>query len=817
MDINVKGLSSDEVKKLLAQYGPNKLPETPPPSDIKIFLYQLKSPLVYVLLVAGIVTFALGEYADTAVIAFAVFVNTVLGFVQERRAERSINALKKMVHPHAKAVRDGKITTIDIESVVPGDIIILSQGDKVPADGEVIGVNRFFVTEAMLTGESVPVGKEIGDQVFMGTIVTGGRAQMRVSLTGEETKMGKIALDVQVEEEGTPLKQQLNRFSKQLSVMVFILLIFVFAIGIITGMPLEEIFTTSVALAVSSIPEGLLVALTVVLAIGIQRAAKRKALVRHLVSAETLGGVTMICVDKTGTLTEGKMRVVDAYGEEQEIARQMILANDLDSPMLIAAWEWVLLRLSASEGQARQKLQANYKQIDSLPFTSENKFYASLHKNQGDNLLLVNGAPDILLEWSTSSESEKKKITHMIEEQTGQGKRVIGLARKKVDKDKTHIEVHDVKTELDWVGLIAFDDPIRPGIGEAFNKTKSAGIELMVITGDYAQTALSVMRQVGIEVTQKQVVLGDELANFSSESLAKKIKKDKIILFARTSPEQKLKIVDSLKKNGEVVAMMGDGVNDAPALRKSDIGIVVGDATDVAKETADLILLDSNFATIVASVEEGRGIFDNMRKVILYLMSDAFEEIVAVIGAIILSLPLPVTAAQILWINLISDGFPNLALTIDPKSKNIMTERPRNPKEHIVSNWMRELIAIVSLSGGVIALIVFYYYYHQTGDVALARSVAFATLGVNSLVYVFSIRTLREPFWKENPLENPWLNLAVVGGVIMQFVPFTLPVLRNAFRLTPLSLGNLAAVFMAAAVMFIIIEITKEVNKFIKW
>lgn len=816
MDTDIRGLSSGEAEKLLEQYGPNVLPEKPPPSNLKIFLSQLKNPLVYVLVVAGLVTTFLGDIADTAIIAFAVLINTVLGFVQEQRAGRAIYALKKMVHPNAKVVRDGKVVTVDSENLVPGDVVILSQGDRVPADGKLIEQNRFFVTEAMLTGESVPVGKKIGAEVFMGTIVTGGRAKIQVVRTGEETKMGKIALDVQEQDEDTPLKRQLNTFSKQLTLMVVGLLVFVFIIGVVTGKPLEEIFTTAVALAVSSIPEGLLVALTVVLAIGIQRAAKRKALVRHLVSAETLGGVTTICVDKTGTLTEGKMRVVDVLGEEEEIAQQMVLANDMDSPMLIAAWEWALLRLSASEGQAN-KLKEKNKQIDSIPFTSENKFYASLHSNDNtEDILLVNGAPDILLPWCKCTKKQSREITKSIDDLTSQGKRVLGLARKSVNKKTNKLDIKSVKKSLEWVGVLAFNDPVRPGIKDAFAKTESAGIGLMVITGDYPQTARVVLEKIGYQLKDDQIVLGSELKNLSSESLAKKIKRDNIMLFARTTPDQKLKIVDSLKKNGEVVAMMGDGVNDAPALKKADIGIVVGEATDVAKETADLVLLDSNFATIVASIEEGRGIFDNMRKVILYLMSDAFEGILAVTGTLILGLPLPVSAAQILWINLISDGFPNLALTVDPKTKDVMQRPPRPSNEHIVSRWMREIIAIVSLSGGIMALIIFYYYFKTTGDLMLARSVAFATLGVNSLIYVFSVRTLREPFWRENPFDNMWLNVSVIGGMMLQFVPFTLPILRNAFNLTTLSVQNLISIFAASIVMFIIIEVTKEVTKLLK-
>jgi Ca2+-transporting ATPase len=349
-------------------------------------------------------------------------------------------------------------------------------------------------------------------------------------------------------------------------------------------------------------------------------------------------------------------------------------------------------------------------------------------------------------------------------------------------------------------------------VKEALEKTKVAGIKLIVITGDYPQTAVSVMKQLGIHICSECLMLGEGLAKLKTSTLSRKLKgKHALNLFARTTPQQKLKIVDALKKNNEVVAMMGDGVNDAPALKKADIGIVVGEASDVAKESADLVLLDSSFATIVAAIEEGRGIFDNVRKIILYLMSDSFEEIFAVVGTIILGLPLPVTAAQILWINLVSDGFPDMALTIDPKRQGIMTDAPRSTNERLVSSWMRYLILIVSVAGGIMALSIFIYFYKTTQDITLARSIAFATLGVNSLVYVFSVRTLTEPFWRQNPFENIWLNVSVVAGFLLQFLPFSTSGLRNFFRVSKLSFLHWIYVFTASALMFIIIEVSKVV------
>ena len=674
------------------------------------------------------------------------------------------------------------------------------------------------MSEAILTGESIPVVKEKEEKAFMGTVVTSGNGLLLIETTGSQTEVGKIAKDVQDPYEDTPLKRQLIRFSRQLTILVLFLTVFVFIVGLISGRELVEIFTTSVALAVSAIPEGLLVGLTVVLAIGMQKILKQKGLVRNLVSAETLGGVTTICIDKTGTLTEGKMQVVKVLGDEVSLAKQALIANDLDDPMLTAVWEWANKRLSGGDlkGSSVDDYLDNHKRIDSLPFSSKERFFASLNKvSPSKKILFVNGAPEFLLEWCKLDVATKQKIKSEINKLTSEGKRLIGMAKKEVQFQSEKITLEEVKRELTWVGLIAFSDPIRPGVGEALEKVKNSKVKLIVITGDYTQTAISVLHDLNIQVEVKDTILGSELNSMNDEVLRQKLKSSGTLLFARTTPSQKLKIVKALKKNNEVVAMMGDGVNDAPALKHADIGIVVGDATDVAKESADLVLLDSSFATIVSAIEEGRGIFDNIRKIILYLMSDAFEEIVAVVGSIILGLilavelPLPVTAAQILWINLVSDGFPHLALTVDPRSLEIMKAPPRDPGEPLVASWMRKLIFIISLWGGITGLVLFFYFYQTTGNIILAQSVAFATLGINSLIFVFSVRTLRRPVWVENPFQNKWLNIAILGGISLQVFPFLFPVTRNFLEIYPLEIRHWIIIFSASIFMFIMIESMK--------
>jgi Ca2+-transporting ATPase len=427
-------------------------------------------------------------------------------------------------------------------------------------------------------------------------------------------------------------------------------------------------------------------------------------------------------------------------------------------------------------------------------------------------MIFVNGAPEFLLEMTTLSMVEKENILSEVDAYTRQGKRLMGMVRKEVHNSNNRLSAKDVKVDFEWVGVLVFSDPVRVGVKKALDKAKAAGIKLLVITGDYTQTAVSVMRELGLYVRDDLILTGDDLKKMSNSSLARFLAENsKVKLFARTTPDQKLKIVESLKGNGEVVAMMGDGVNDAPALNRVDIGIVVGEATDVAKESADLVLLDSKFETVIAAIEEGRGIFDNIRKVIMYLMSTAFNEITAVVGAIVMGLPLPVTAAQILWINIISDGFPDLALTVEPKRKGIMKEMVRSPKQSLVSPWMKILIGIVSITSGLLALFLFAYVFNKTGDRVLAQSVGFVALGINSLVYVFSIRTLKEPFWKEGFFDNKWLIGAVVAGFVLQVTPFLFERSRYFFGITSIPLNLWLAIFATTTFMFFVIEILKVV------
>lgn len=809
----MNGLTNIEARKRLVIFGPNILPEKSPPSSLGIFFSQFMSPLVYVLFAAGAITLFLGDHGDALVIFVAVFLNALFGFVQERKASQTLSSLKKLLVHEIEVLRDGKRQKCSANEIVPGDIVYLHQGTKVPADGVLLEANRLFVNEAILTGESMPVSKSLEEKktdvanVFMGTVIASGFGLMRVTVTGSKTEMGKIALEVQEPREETPLKKQLMTFSHQLVVLVVSLTFMVFVIGVVSQRDIVEMFTVSTALAVSAIPESLLIGLTVVLAIGMQRILKRNGLVRKLASAETLGGVTTICLDKTGTLTKGKFEISQIVGDKDDIALQMIVANDHDDPIVIAAYDW------AVGTESPDKFLSKYSRIDNIPFLSNERYSVSLTEwDSENNMLFVNGAPDYLLEWTDLPAKEKGKILKTLETFTSEGKRVIGLARKKVSKKSAKINTKLVKEHLTWVGMITFTDPVRVGVADALSKAQKAGIKLIVITGDYSKTARSVMAEVGISVAPHEIITGDMLFDTSSSDFSEQIANIK--LFARTTPEQKLSIVEALKLRGEVVAMMGDGVNDAPALNRADIGIVVGDASDVAKESADLVLLDSRFETVVGAIEEGRGIYSNVRKIIMYLMSAAFNEITTVVGAIILGFPLPITTAQILWINLVSDGFPNIALTVDPKHKGLMHIPPRSPRELLVTQWMKVLILIISLTSGLLALGLFVYVFMESGDLKKAQSVAFVSLGINSLMYVFSIRTLSQPFGKENLFANKWLIIAVIVGFILQLTPFLFESTRDFFGVVTLPVFYWISIFATGIVTLIIVELFKSLYRF---
>ncbi|MFC1727085.1 cation-translocating P-type ATPase [Patescibacteria group bacterium] len=823
------GLSSKRADQLLKKHGFNDIESKREFSAIKILLGQFKSPLIYILFLAGLITLFLGETTDSTVIFLAVFVNTILGFLQESRAEKSLIALRELIVPRAFVVRDGLATQIEASQIVPGDLVILKTGEKVPADGVVVENVDLHVNEAILTGESMPVQKhktrdlksklenvDALHRVYMGTVVVSGRGKILVTETGMETKMGQIAggLSKTIEEE-TPLKKKVSRFSKTLTLVFSAICGLILVEGLLRNRDLLEMFELAVATAVAAIPEGLVISMTVILSLGMQRLLKRKALVRKLLAAETLGGVSVICSDKTGTLTKGLMKVVKADFTDQSAGwRSAILCNNLTNPLEMAMWEWAK---NQGRGEKVDEVVKNNIRIGEVPFSSKNKYIATLYQDE----LIVSGAPEKILGMVGLEKKEEARWLAKLDKYTSSGLRVVGFAfnrgqgTKKLETTLGRLrkarsqDLGPKELGLKWLGFIAFEDPIRLEVKEALRACRKAGIKIKVITGDYRETAMAVLRKLDlVESDQKiETIEGHRLAEMTDEELEEKI--EETLLFARTDPKDKIRIVETLQRKGEVVAMMGDGVNDALALKKADIGIVVGEASEVAKETADMVLLDSNFKTIVAAVNEGRAIFENIRGVILYLLSDSFTEVILISVSLLLGIPLPITAVQILWVNLIEDGLPGLALAFEPEEEGLMTEPPRKREESILNKEVKILIFIIGIFTDLLLLGLFLLLLGKGLDLVVIRTVIFGGLAINSLFYVYSCRSLRRNLWQGNIFANKFLNLSVMIGFIMLIGGIHLPILSKFLGTTPLSFGYWAIILLVGIVNLMAIEVVK--------
>ncbi len=734
-----QGLNPSEAALRLKKFGRNELKAPQEFKAVKIFISQFTSPLIYILVIASGVTWFIGDMVDAAVIAAAVGLNTLLGFFQEFKAERGLQALNKILTPRAKVIRDSERQIIDAAEVVPGDICVLEVGERVPADGILAETDSLIVNEAVLTGESTPVNKAKNDAVYMGTTIAGGIAKMKTEATGAGTKFGQIAASLkETKEELTPLQIKLKNFSQKLTWILGAICLAIFILGLWRGIKLTEIFTTSVAVAVSAIPEGLVIALTVILSLGMRRILKRKALVRKLVAAETLGSVTVICCDKTGTLTEGKMKVVKAITDDEPLMEKAaILCNDQRDPLEISMLEWA----QSIDGEDTK----NFPRLDEIPFNHEKKYIATLHPG----LLLVSGAPEVVLAKCKNPDFKEKTLI----DEAKKGHRIVSFAYKKFNGKR--ITDADIK-DLTWLGILVYADPVRQGVKEVLDQARKEGIKIKLITGDYKETALAVGAKLGFKPQD---------------------------IYSRVAPEEKLKIVRELQEKGEVVAMTGDGVNDAPALKKADIGIVVADASAVATETADMVLLDSNFATILAAVEEGRLIFSNLVKVLYYLMSHAFAEVVVISGSIVLNLPLPLTAAQILWINLINDSWPAFALILDPKDG-------RPAKRELFDRRTKWSVALISGLIGILALTLFYF--------SGSRSLAFSLVATAPLIFSFAIGSIK----------NLYLVAAALAGFGLQILVLYFAPFQQIFETAPLHLSDWLIILAAGAAIAGIMKLT---------
>ncbi|MEC0090063.1 calcium-translocating P-type ATPase, SERCA-type [Paenibacillus macquariensis] len=876
-----QGLTEEEVEQVRKKNGRNELTEGKRISPIILFLNQFKDFMVVVLMGATLLSGLLGEYLDAITIIAIILLNGVLGFIQEFRAERSLRALKQLSAPNAKVLRGGKLDIISTSLLVPGDVILMESGDRVPADVRWIETSSCSIEESALTGESLPVTKHchvikeedvpLGDQKnigFMGTMMTRGTAKGIVVRTGMNTEMGKIADLIQnTESMETPLQHRLEQLGKILIILSLVLTIMVVAAGILHGQPPMGMLLAGVSLAVAAIPEGLPAIVTVALALGVQRMIKRKAIVRKLPSVETLGCASVICSDKTGTLTQNKMTVTsvwvggrslevtgDGYapiGQILEGKRPVDLKNDQSLRRLLqisalcnnseivenvtdeirgkkklkeetgttSSWdlkgdptEGALVALSSKMGMSPHSLGSVYQREQEFPFDSERKLMSVIVTHQGGRLLYTKGAPDVLLHqcshilWGGNvipfTGMMRKLVLTANEEMASSALRVLGTAYRELRPQEKVASESEAESQLVFVGLAGMIDPPRREVRDAIATCRRAGIKTVMITGDHGTTAEAIAHQLGILPRGGIAVSGQELSRLSDDELDAKV--DQIYVYARVSPEHKLRIVKSLQRKGHVVAMTGDGVNDAPAIKAADIGIAMGiTGTDVTKEASSLILSDDNFSTIVAAIEEGRNIYENIRKFIRYLLASNVGEILTMFFAMMLALPLPLLPIQILWVNLVTDGLPAMALGVDQPEKDLMEHKPRGAKENIFARRLGWKIISRGFLIGMCTLGAFWLTLRvapdQPGQLLKAQSVAFATLVMAQLFHVFDCRSSRSVFHR-NPFQNKYLVLAVLSSILLMLGVFYIEPLQPIFKTVPLGLREWALTIVAAGI-----------------
>lgn len=853
------GISSDEATERLSANGANRLPHEKGRVWYQVVFEQINSPLVYVLLAAAIVSLLLNERIDAFVIAIAVCVQVVVGLVQEYKAQTTLQSLQKVISLSAQVWRDGKLQIVSAEDLVPGDVIRVQAGDKVPADGRLLEVHDLEVNEAALTGESEATIKQVrkidtanvgvGDQtnmVFTGTVVMKGNAVVVITATASATALGRIAtLITQTEEALTPLQTQLGVFARHVTIIVVILAFAIFSIGYLVNGDIVRMFTVAVAVSVSAIPEGLAVAVTVILAVGMQRILRRKGLVRKLVAAETLGSVDVICTDKTGTLTEGKMVVTDfitwdnnfvadhnnrfAEAAERELwqaLRLCLLCNDAtvtNPDDDINNWvisgnltERALFLAATQAGLHYTQVNKEAPRLDTIPFDSATKYMATLHREAHGRILYVKGAPELIAAQSTHvlvggkaelfTTERQSQFNHKFLALSKRGLRILALAYKVAPDDAKVVEDAGVDN-LTFIGYVGIKDPLRAAAKQTIALCQSAGIKTVMITGDHKLTAQAIAQELNLPSSPKNIAEGGELDSWTQHELKQRV--SDIAVYARVTPEHKIRIVQAWQAIGKVVAMTGDGINDAPAIKAADIGIALGSGTDVAKDTADMVILDDDFSTLVAGVEEGRGIFDNIRKTVLYLVSDSFSEVIIIIGSLAMGIPIPLLATQILWVNLVNDSFPSLAMTQEPKEPAGMSEPPRGRSASILDREVKFMTAAISLLSGGLNLVVYYYFYKTSGDVDLARTAVFFSVGMDSLFILFSVRSLRTMIYQTNPFRNKWIVWSFVLGTVCMLVPIYVPMVGLYMHTVPLSWFAVAVVLAVCFIQVISLEVIK--------
>jgi cation-transporting P-type ATPase F len=789
-----EGLSPGEAKERLELYGPNRLPPPPRRGPLMRFLSQFHNVLIYVLIVAAAITLALGHWVDAGVIAGVIVINAIVGFIQEGRAEQALDAIRGMLSLSALALRGGERRLLPAEQLVPGDVVLLAPGDKVPADLRLLEARNLRIDESLLSGESVPAEKSLapvearaalGDRsclAFSGTLVSYGHALGVVVATGAATEVGRIsALLETVQEISTPLTRQLAVFGRWLTLAILLLAGATFALGYwLRGFSAADMFLAAVGIAVAAIPEALPAIMTVALAIGVRRMARRNAIVRRLPAVEALGSVTVICSDKTGTLTRNEMiahEVVLAGASAQQLARAALLCSDGLDPT-----ERALEALADKAGLQRLREVAQWPRLDAIPFESEHRFMATLHRApDGTRAIFVKGAPERVLEMC---DSERDAWGARAEALARRGMRVLALARRQAGAEQQTLGFEHVRGGFALLGLVGIIDPPREEAIEAVRRCREAGIRVKMITGDHAATAQAVGAMLGIEPAD---------------------------VVARASPEDKLRLVEALQAAGEVVAMTGDGVNDAPALKRADVGVAMGGkGTEAAKEAAEIVLADDNFASIERAVEEGRTVYDNLKKTIVYLLPTNGGEALAVIAAVALGMTLPITPVQILWVNMVTETTLSLALAFDPTEPDVMRRPPRDPREPLLSRYLAWRIAFVSLLllGGVLGL--FLWEMGHGGDLGAARAAAVNALVMGEIVYLFNSRRLRESALNRDALLGNRVALAAVGALALLQLAFTyLPPLQALFGTGAMDAASWALVGAFGGVMFFTVELEK--------
>ena len=866
LETNVQeGLSDKEVEQRRERYGLNELEAGKRTPAIRIFLSQFNDFMIWVLVVAAVISgVVLKETLDATAIIVILVLNAILGFVQEYRAEKAMEALKKLAAPTAKVVRSGLETIVPARDVVPGDLIRLEVGDSIPADARILDCAAFSTQEAALTGESQAViksCKEIaGDvsladrdnMVYAGTIVASGRTMALVVATGLDSEMGRIASMLEMKEEKTPLQRELKSVGKKITLLCLTVAALVIAAGVLRGYSIAIMFLAGVSLAVAAIPEGLPAVITVSLALGVQKMAKEHAVVRKLHAVETLGATTVICSDKTGTLTQNQMAVRRIYfqnrlseltadgkvvdvesGREAQpesssdlnpLLKIAVLCNDArktqNGTMFGDPTETALLAMGESFAVTKNKLERACPRIGEAPFDSERKRMSTLHQVDSAYLVLVKGAPEEVLAHCTSSlllaeeelsAKDREEILNTNSMLAKEGFRSLAFAYKRLSQPPADIKPETLEEDLVFVGLLGLTDPPRPEVIEAIKTCKKAQIKVVMITGDHKLTAEAIAKEVGL-LDHRKVITGLELEKMSLGELEKDL--PDIAVFARVSPSDKIKIVKAFREKGHIVAMTGDGINDAPAVKMADIGISMGKVgTDVTREASDLVLTDDNFATIVAAVKEGRVIFDNIKKFILFLLSCNISEVSTMFFAMIAGLPLPLFPIQILWINLITDGFPALALGVDPPDPHIMERSPRPRGEGILPPAKQKQILWhgLMLTVGAISSFAISYLVLKTPE-DTARTVVFATLVLIQLLHSLNFRSERYSIFSLHSLANRWLLVAIFGSVLLQLGVIYLPFARSIFRTVPIGLSEWLVVFACSIVPLVIIDLIKKAS-----